>query len=196
MGYKEAVEDGIRTEQQRRMIYFIPCEICGKEIKKTQYVRHFNYLCDYCNGVVKKKKKIELNQNTKTKAEERFEKAVCEIKKQVIAFEDYEKSIETAKSRLEKYGSIPEAMVAIELIHLKQKIIPQQKVGKYKVDFAIPDQKIIIEVDGSVFHNGKNDGREATIQLAIGLDWKIIHIPAELIRKDIKKLGTIIDSFR
>lgn len=196
MGFKEAIEDGIRIEQQKRMVYFIPCEICGKEIKKTQYVRHFNYLCDYCNGLAKKKKKVELNQNAKTKAEERFEKAILEIKKQITCLEDYEKSIEIAKTRLEKYGSIPEAMVAIELIHLKQKIIPQQKIGKYKVDFVIPNKKMIIEVDGSVFHSKQNSEREATIQLSIGVDWKIIHIPAELIRKDIKRLDTIINSFK
>ena len=35
-------------------------------------------------------------------------------------------------------------------------------------------------------------GREAEIQFAIGLDWKMIHIPAELIRKDIQKLDEII----
>lgn len=86
-------------------------------------------------------------------------------------------------------------MVAIELLKLKYKIIPQQKVGKYRVDFAIPKEKIIIEVDGKIFHNGTLNDREAEIQLMIGLDWKIIHIPAELIRENITKLKSAIGIF-
>ena len=43
-----------------------------------------------------------------------------------------------------------------------------------------------------MYHSQANNKREATIQLSLGLDWKIIHIPAELIEKNIKKLKTII----
>lgn len=94
------------------------------------------------------------------------------------------------------YGSIPEAMVAIELLRLGYRIIPQQKVKKYKVDFAIPKEKIVIEVDGYVYHKDSYKGdREAIIQLALGLDWKIIHIPAELIAEDITKLKSAIGIF-
>ncbi len=52
---------------------------------------------------------------------------------------------------------------------------------------------MIIEVDGQLFHKNiyKSD-REAEIQLKIGLDWKIVHIPAELISKDIQKLNKVI----
>lgn len=84
-------------------------------------------------------------------------------------------------------------MVAIELIKNGYSIIPQQKIGKYKVDFLIPKEKIVVEVDGELYH--KNDfkkNREAEIQIILGFDWKIIHIPAEKIRKDIKKLNLII----
>ena len=84
-------------------------------------------------------------------------------------------------------------MVAIELIRIGYSIIPQQKIKKYKVDFAIPKEKIVIEVDGSIYHKDVYKGyREAIIQLSLGLDWKIIHVPAEYISKDIQKLEQII----
>jgi very-short-patch-repair endonuclease len=57
------------------------------------------------------------------------------------------------------------------------------------VDFYLPDQKIVVEVDGSLYHQKPRDNREATIQLSLGLDARIVHIPAELIAKDIHKLG-------
>ena len=177
-------------------VYKIPCGCCGKIITKLHYRKDIVQMCDYCKLKIKNKK-AELQKElieTKSKREKQFDKAVNEIKKQVKDFSKYEKAIEIARTREEMYGSIPEAMVAIELLRLKYRIIPQQKVKKYKVDFAIPKEKIVIEVDGSVYHKDSYKGdREAIIQLALGLDWKIIHIPAEYIAKDIQKVEQIIE---
>jgi very-short-patch-repair endonuclease len=196
--YKEALENGIQYigGEFGRGYFLIPCELCGKNVKKTQYSTTRNYLCDYCKGVVKKKKKIYLEQleGIQTPNDKRFHKAVENIKSQVKDFKPYEKAIEIAKTRAEKYGSVPEAMVAIELLKNKYRITPQQKIGKYRVDFALPDQKKIIEVDGEIYHkNNRNCDREATIQFTLGVSWKIIHIPAELITNDITKLVKILN---
>ena len=177
-------------------VYKIPCGCCGKIITKLHYRKDIVQMCDYCKLKIKNKK-AELQKElieTKSKREKQFDKAVNEIKKQVKDFSKYEKAITIARTREEMYGSIPEAMVAIELLRLGYRIIPQQKVKKYKVDFAIPKEKIVIEVDGSVYHKDSYKGdREAIIQLALGLDWKIIHIPAEYIAKDIQKVEQIIE---
>lgn len=200
---EEAAKDGVIFEpfsKGGRGSYLIPCEECGVEkIRRTQYSRKRRYVCDYCKGLIKRKEKIsklkEL-EDIETKAEKRFKNAVGNIEKQVKDFSKYSKPIEIAKTRAELYASIPEAMVAIELLKLGYKIIPQQKIGKYKVDFAIPKQKLVIEVDGSIYHRDVYKGdREAMIQLSLGLDWKIIHIPAEGIAKDVTKLKKAIDVF-
>lgn len=201
MSMTEAIEDNISYDLNTisgRAVYYIPCEVCGGKVKRTQYSRKRNYICDYCKGLLKKKEKIVISKeiiSAQTKAEKRFEKAVEEIKHQVKNIDEYKNEIKIAKTKTELYGSIPEAMVAIELLKLKYKIIPQQKVGKYRVDFALPKEKIIIEVDGKIFHNGTSGNREAEIQLMIGLDWKIIHIPAESIRGNITKLKNAIGIF-
>ena len=192
--------DGIRTSRDwnGHIIYHVPCVSCGEEVERKAYRGKVNNLCDYCKHAVKRKiehaKYTDILQE-QSKAEIRFEKAVAEIKSQVRKFKEYEKPIEIARKRLEKYGSIPEAMVAIELIRLKYSIIPQQKVGKYRVDFAIPKEKYIVEVDGSIYHQ-KMTSREAEIQLMFGLDWKIIHVPAERIRGNIRKLEKVIQIYK
>lgn len=200
MSWAEAELDGIQKGKGiYKNQYVIPCEICGSDVIRTQYSRKRNYICDYCKGSIKKKEKIALEHigGVGTPAEKRFSKAVASVKKQAKNFKEYEKAITLAKTRTEKYGSVPEAMVVIELLKNKHRIIPQQKVGKYKVDFALPDIKMVIEVDGEVFHrNNRNDEREATIQLSLGLDWKIVHIPAELIAEDIIKLEEAINISR
>ena len=196
-----AIEDGIKTCRDGRghIVYLIPCAVCGSEVPKKAYWRNNVCLCGYCKGKVKKKTEQHISNSvltTETKAEKRFNEAVKCIEKQVGNFGEYQKPIEIARTRLEQYGSIPEAMVAIELIRLKYSIIPQQKVNKYKVDFAIPKHKIVVEVDGKTYHHEKSENeREATIQLSLGLDWKIIHIPAEYIKEDIQKLIKIMDMY-
>lgn len=179
-------------------VYKIPCACCGKTITKLHYREDIAQICDYCKLKIKNKK-AELQKElleTKSRREKQFDKAVNEIKKQVDNFNEYEKAINIANKRAEKYGSIPEAMTAIELLKLGYSIIPQQKIGKYKVDFAIPKQKIIIEIDGSLYHKeAYKSEREAVIQLSLGFEWHIIHIPAELIAKNITKLNEVIQHF-
>lgn len=183
--------------QKGTYVYKIPCEKCGIVLKKSYYREDIHYLCDYCKKSMKQKRKIVFTDQTdevKTKKEKQFIKAVQKIKSQVKDVGEYENSIKIARTRVEKYGSIPEAMVAIELIKLGFSIIPQQKIGKYRVDFLLPKEKMVIEVDGMLFHNNSaNCDREAVIQLSLGFDWKIIHIPAELISNNIKKLNEIME---
>lgn len=192
--------DGVRVFRLHgRIAYEIPCKMCGKKVIRRQSRCIDNCLCDYCKKTLEKKKAEAIKQELweiETKAERRFRKAVENIENQVKDISIYNKAIEIAETRVEKYASIPEAMVAIELIRLKYAIIPQQKVGKYKVDFAIPKHKLVVEVDGELFH--KDDmkrEREGIIQIALGMNWRIIHIPAELISKDITKLKEIMEMY-
>jgi very-short-patch-repair endonuclease len=206
---RSAIEDGIDIDfvvsawhgrKTERPIYNIPCKKCNRIIKNKGYHSNIDYYCDYCkdkNNKVKKEMFVSDNiSNVKTKADIRFEKAVDEIKKQSKDFDKYKKAINIAKERCEKYGSIPEAMVAIELLKLGYSIIPQQKIKQYKVDFVLRKQKIIIEVDGDIFHKDyeKEKRREVEILYAVGFDWKIIRVSAEEIKEDINKLRYLIYS--
>lgn len=206
MGKREADVDGIEyyydpTSFSRghagATIFKIPCAKCGQIVFKKTYSRNHTYICDTCK-LGEKKKQLELVNEwldtIETKSDRRFESAIDRVLSQVHDGFDYDEAIRLARQRAELYGSIPEAMVAIELLYLGYKIIPQQKIGKYHVDFAIPYQKLIVEVDGALYHKNQYGGnREASIQLSLGMDWLIIHVPAELIANDIKKLGPFID---
>lgn len=180
------------------IVYIVPCQNCGKVTERTSYGGNIAYICPACREKKKQHQK-EVEQAwfdiIEEKGEARFNKALDQIEKQVKSFDKYERAAEIARQGQGKYGSVPEAMVAIELIRLGYSIIPQKKVGKYRVDFYVPKQKFVIEVDGQMYHRNIYKGeREAQIQFALGLDVKIIHVPAELIAKDIQKLKKVIDS--
>lgn len=198
----DAKQDNIKTTieggaYRKYIAYHIICDSCGQEYIKRRYKSSDEHLCDSCRYVRNKKIKIKEKavvdvSDVKTKNEIKFDKAIDEMKKQVSWNDSYNRASEIARKAVEKYGSIPEMMVAIQLLYLGYSIIPQQKIGKYRVDFVIKKIKTVIEIDGIVFHTKPKENREATIQLSLGLDWNIIHIPAELIRKDILKLEAIL----
>ena len=197
---EDAKRDNIRTtleggEFRKYTAYHIICESCGYEYIKRRYNSNDEHLCDKCRLIRNKKIKIKERVDVldvRTRNEIKFEKAIEEMKKQVKWNARYDKCVDIARKRVESYGSIPEMMVAIQLIYLGYSITPQQKVGKYRVDFLIESIKTVIEIDGAIFHAKQKDNREAVIQLSLGLDWKILHVPAELISKDILKLETIL----
>lgn len=202
MGLREARADGIKcyrdNSERKRLTYEIPCARCGEIVIFHAYSRSKVYLCKDCrkgvNKIEREAQKVDLPEGV-TKYDIRFINACSEIEAQVKNFGAYKDAIKIASQKKEKYASIPEAMVAIELIRLGHKIIPQQKIDNYHVDFAVPDIKAVIEVDGETYH--RNEDREAKrelrIQYAFGLDWKIIHMPAELIRKQIQATQRFID---
>lgn len=186
MSYKEAKEDGIPYV---RGFYQIPCKSCGVSIRNRSYSRLKNYICKDCKAIEQGMKDL----NKAANKEKKFENAVSRIESMVGNIKPYEKAIEIVHNSLHHigwYNSTEEIMVAIELLKNGVKAIHQQSVGKYKVDFALPDYKVLLEVDGKPFHNDlKKEGlRDGEILLKIGLEWQMIRIGTDKINKDIRKL--------
>ena len=135
-----AERDGITVEcvnpSGRRgtyKLYHIPCAKCGRIVKRKIYNGDKAYYCDICrSGLAKKEKALEheLLDEILSKEEQRFLKAKDKLLKQVKEPEAYKRAIQIAETRANYYGSIPEAMVAIELIRLGYAIIPQQAIGR------------------------------------------------------------------
>ena len=203
MSRADALRDGIEYVENERgyiVYYKIPCHLCGETYGSRQYTGNRIYLCPTCRELKKAKQKAFVEQlelsipDAETKEEKRYRKAVETIEKRYGSLKGYEESIEVCRKATFKYGSVPEAMLAIELVRRGYRIIPQQKVGKYHVDFALPNEKLIIEVDGSIYHTNKRKEleREGHINLVIGLDWHFIHIPAESIDKDVRKVVRLL----
>lgn len=203
MSRADAIRDGIEYVENKQgyiEYYKIPCQICGKIYGRRQYTGNGTYICPLCREVMKKKRKAEVETlalsipDAETKEEKRYRKAVEAIEKQVGSLNGYDKAIEICRKATYKYGSIPEAMLAIELVRNGYSIIPQQKIGPYHVDFALLNEKLILEVDGLPYHGNrvKELEREARINYQIGLSWRFIHIPAESISKDVRKVVRLL----
>lgn len=192
----EAKKYGISYRRQGRQYWYtVKCCECGKEFESLRYNHNHKYTCKSCKDRIK-----SLNDGTLYfDKEARFERAVKRIDGMVKNINDYRNAIDIVHKNLHRKGwfqSTEEVMVAIELIKNKMKIIPQQKIGRYRVDFAIPNKKILLEVDGKPFHSDmiKQRERDGKILFTIGMEWNIVRIPTDLINKDITKLLNGIDA--
>lgn len=113
------------------------------------------------------------------KKHEQYTKAADIMRK----YSGYDAAIEQAYNAYVKFGSTPEAVAAIAMIHAGIKIIPQQPVSDYHVDFALPDDKLVVEIDGSIYHTdtAKEALRDETIKYNLGDGWRVLHIPADTV---------------
>ena len=89
------------------------------------------------------------------------------------------------------FQSTEEIMVAIELIQKGYKINHQVQIFEFRVDFVVPELKVVLEVDGRLFHSGKRTEeilRDELIENKMGNGWYVIRIDTENINKNITKL--------
>ena len=64
----------------------------------------------------------------------------------------------------------------------------QYPVGSFRIDFAFPDEKVGVEVDGSRWHADRQKDQDRDNKLE-SLGWKVIHIPgSDAVRKKAKTI--------
>ena len=195
MGYHEALKDGVRFEKcGYGTTYFPKCSKCGQEVKTMSYIPSLNYLCADCKLEKKLADKETQSEQHAEKKERQFSKAIKRIEK-TTSLAPYTKAIERVKSKLHTHGyfdSTEEIMVAIELLKNGVGFIHQKKFGRYRLDFVLPDEKIVLEIDGSIFHTNETKNKEIIrddlIVLGFGAEWEVIRIPDKLINENITKL--------
>ncbi|WP_426596321.1 endonuclease domain-containing protein [Pectobacterium brasiliense] len=82
----------------------------------------------------------------------------------------------------------PLEKIFYELAFLDLHLYPQYKVGKYRVDFALPDKKIAIELDGHDYHKTKfqrtNDAKRD--RWLYGEGWHVLRFTGSEIHRDIE----------
>jgi very-short-patch-repair endonuclease len=194
------------------------CWVCGKEgadwtrdienefelfynvpVRHMVENEHQRCYCKECYDTTMEQLKEENKQYILLRRRRMFEHALDRLERQRIDFYAYEEAIKTIQEYNEendgKFDSSEEIIAAIILIHNKYHIKPQTKVGKYQADFMLPDDKVILEIDGERHKTRKNyDSRRDTQMKAIlGDEWQIIRIPTDFIDTKAEKLPDAIE---
>lgn len=228
MGYQDAIKDGVRVaEEFKTQIYYPPCYICGVGVRSWGYTSGYKYICKECEeigrlkrkqeraekrekeraekGIVLKphEKSTEKVQKTKTKNEAMLSRAIKRIDN-MSTLELFDKAIQKVQAEMDAgtvFQSTEEVLVALELSRKGIAYRTQVHLGPYRADFVLDADRVVLEVDGKLFHAAemefKDNLRDSLIIAALGPRWELVRITADNINKQIthltKAIARVID---
>lgn len=188
----------------------IPCWNCGEPATETisffddfgteikPVSPFYRCYCSKCKEEVERKEQEEYELYIRLKKMMMFRKACYLLEKQGTQMYEYQEAIEVVREHIEnnpdKYDSSYEALAAIVLVQNRIYTKMQHKIGKYQVDFFLPDLMVVLEIDGDRHkHHGKRDlKRDLYIKRVLGDGWDIVRIKTEYLDQDAKKLPEAI----
>lgn len=150
------------------------CLFCEEEAIKSKYV------CNACE------EKLALMKQFKTidRGQKKIEKAARSFYYKSISYaEEKEKIVAKMIDDGFRFNSADEVCLAMQFEKQNVRYFPNYKIGKHKVDFFLPDIKIIVEVDGEMYHtdDDKEFLRERSIMANVGESYEIVRVSAEYI---------------
>lgn len=190
------------------------CWVCGKPATVTRVLGNpfemfdshvytvdvkFNEQRCYCQNCFDERAERLRKENAlylDLKNKRLIERSIDRLEHCQISFDEYGEAIKAveayANENPNKFDSSYEFIAAVMLIHNHIRCIPQYKVGRYSIDFLLPDEFVVLEVDGDRHHTKKqrnaDSRRDPNIKKVLGPEWDIVRIDGELIRANPTKL--------
>ena len=194
MGYPDAITDNVPIDKGydgfRR--YHPPCHICGTPVNCWNYVSGTKYACSECRVILASLEHAKKRESSADKQMKRLDRAVKRISR-VTDIDPYDNAISYVQENLDNPGwfqSTEEMMVALELFRRKVVAQHQVRVFEYTIDFLLPEMKVILEIDGSIYHGRDRERREQIRDELISekLGCEVIRIPTDNINKNVTLL--------
>ena len=161
---------------------------------------YYRCYCDRCLKEVEDRKQKESDEYIRLKKRMMFYKAVDMLEKQNTKMYEYKEAIDVVEAHLiqnpDKYDSSYEVLASIVLVHNRIYSKRQYKVGRYMVDFLLPEHGVVLEIDGErhKYHKVQDKKRDEFIKKKLGYGWDIIRIKTEYLDQNAKKLPQAIEA--
>jgi len=173
------------------------CWGCGVDVPHQQpNKRHW---CVSCLEKYETQRDDDLKVYIAARARMMLDRALWVIEKQdaPIDIADYKEASEVIEGRInenpQSFDSAHEMVATMELLRNRVLVKLHPKVGKHTVDLLLPDEKIVLEIDGYM-HDHDNAAKvrdekfDADVKAALDTDWEIVRIPTKFIEKKVNKL--------
>jgi very-short-patch-repair endonuclease len=199
MPYAEAIAHGIPVKDNKRgfSAYYPPCHICGEGVYSWAYLPGNIYTCRRCKILKRVQHRSDTNKKSKM-----LEEALTRISL-VANIRLYDDAVNQIKKSLDKSGwfeRTEEIMVALELIHSGIKAYHRVKVQRYRVDYVLPDEKLVLEISGPLLSDEGNwvnqQKRKKAIIAEFGEGWDVVNISTDYVNTNVTKLMTVINTLR
>ncbi len=190
----------------------VTCWICGApatesrapvytygKYKEQVVDRFYRCYCSKCMKEVAEQEEAELNEYIRLKKREMFKRALATLEAQSTDMYEYRDAIDVVDDYLnehpDNFDSSYEVLAAIILVHNRIYSKMQYKIGRYQVDFLLPELFVVLEIDGErhAYHKGRDTKRDIQLQQMLGDGWDIIRIKTDYLDKDAKKLPEAIN---
>lgn len=174
-----------------------PCIGCGKLVTYEKHRPKTRVYCDECLKKHIKEHEEKVKEYLKIKVDIMHENAIRKMEKADYVFMiDYQDAIEAVRQmelmKPEAFLSAEEIIMAIILYEEGYMFKINHKILKYKVDFYIPEEKVILEIDSGMHDIGKcraKDGRrDIELRNYLGTKWETVRIPASYVEKYPEKV--------
>lgn len=191
---KEEYKIMLETSEEK-LTSIVPCFNCGKNIQHEFYKPRKRVYCDECKDIVLKQYDEDVKTHVFYKLKVMHEHAIRIIENSCrFDINKLKESIEFVREMElhspESFLSSYEIVVAIILIEENFLFKINHSVGKYKIDFFLPEEKICLEVDGG-FHEyslAKDGKRDIEIRHLLGSEWETIRISTKYIERNPSKI--------
>lgn len=193
---------GRSPNYEREANFFYMCWRCGALVPFMVDMPYNRVFCEGCKEPHETEKQERLKEYLQLKTHVMHERALRILEKQHVKMYKYkdgaEVVLEAALKEPEKFASSHEMVAAMELIRHQIKVKTQQKIGRYRLDFLLPELKAVLEVDGYMHrhHKSKDSKRDIDVLSELGPGWEIVRIPTKYIEQNIKALVTAIKEIK
>ena len=190
---RQAVKKYRKQQNVRGRFVNGECWSCGTAIENIGTTERF--YCFPCS----ERKEIEDAEKAalydKLRYEQLIERAMLILEKQKtpVHIRDYRKAYENIleyENGVKVFDSAHEVVTYMELCRCGTTAIPNFNIKRYRADFSLPDEKIILEIDGHL-HKTKtvqDEKRDREIRAELGDEWEVVRIPTEYVEQNIKQL--------
>lgn len=160
----------------------------------AEHQERWRHFCPACKAAEDNRLAKERAELARLKKSQMFERAMQILEGQRLDMYELREAIDAVKGFLDdnpdRFDSSYEMIAAIVLIQNRVRCKPQQKVGRYQVDFILPDELVVLEIDGFL-HKGrgkKDSERDKEIRRTLGPEWEVVRIDTAYLEQNAMKL--------
>lgn len=176
------------------------CWGCGKPIQVEDYEPQKRVYCESCEKKHREEHKKLVFDYARLKVQVMLERALRVMETARCYMHEYvdiaPKLQQEALEHLERFQSADEFIAALILTSNGYEYEMQKPIGRYKIDFFIPELYVCLEIDGEM-HELKLDvdsNRDVAIRQALGEKWEVIRIPTKYLEQNPEALPDAIEA--
>lgn len=169
------------------------CWACGCTIERIGLSQRF-----YCLKCGEQKEKDDAKKTAlydRLRYEQLVERAmvILERQRKPIYLKDYRRAYQSVleyENGVKVFDSAHEVAAYMELFRCSVKVLPNFTIRRYRADFSLPDEKIVLEIDGHLHKNKitQDAQRDKDIRTELGPEWEVVRIPTEYVEQNIQQL--------